>query len=142
MQRVVSSSQLNKKLGFSSYPKVPIFDHHRNQMVLGKRTREHSTDSNEKPISSSPLRKMQQDDVSGVESMLRRRKQPKTTPVSSPSNNKMAWTKDDELIILGVCEKPSLSLFSFTLFFFNTHTLFSWKKTEYCRLRKGDKAES
>ncbi|CAN7062084.1 unnamed protein product [Brassica rapa subsp. trilocularis] len=70
-------------------------------MVLGKRTREHSTDSNEKPISSSPLRKMQQDDVSGVESMLRRRKQPKTTPVSSPSNNKMAWTKDDELIILG-----------------------------------------
>ncbi|XP_033146114.1 GLABROUS1 enhancer-binding protein-like 3 isoform X6 [Brassica rapa] len=70
-------------------------------MVLGKRTREHSTDSNDKPISSSPLRKMQEDDVSGVESMLRRRKQPKTTPVSSSSNNKMNWTKDDELIILG-----------------------------------------
>ncbi|XP_048634479.1 GLABROUS1 enhancer-binding protein-like 3 isoform X6 [Brassica napus] len=71
-------------------------------MVLGKRTREHSTDSNDKPISSSPLRRIIHDDnVSGVESMLRRRKQPKTTPVSSPSNNKMAWTKDDELIILG-----------------------------------------
>ncbi|CAH8387241.1 unnamed protein product [Eruca vesicaria subsp. sativa] len=78
-------------------------------MVLGKRTREHSIDSNSncfetllnhnKPISSSPLRSMQEDDVSGMEAMLRRRKQPKTTPLSSSS--KMTWTKDDELIILG-----------------------------------------
>ncbi|CAN7019710.1 unnamed protein product [Brassica oleracea var. botrytis] len=72
---------------------------HRNQMALGKRTRDY--DSNDKPISSSPLRRMQEDDASGMESMLRRRKQPKTTPVSSSSNNKMNWTKDDELIILG-----------------------------------------
>ncbi|KAF3556869.1 hypothetical protein F2Q69_00017478 [Brassica cretica] len=68
-------------------------------MALGKRTRDY--DSNDKPISSSPLRRMQEDDASGMESMLRRRKQPKTTPVSSSSNNKMNWTKDDELIILG-----------------------------------------
>ncbi|XP_018484332.1 GLABROUS1 enhancer-binding protein-like 3 isoform X2 [Raphanus sativus] len=79
-------------------------------MVLGKRTREYSNDSNSgcleklltgKPISPSPLRRMQEDDVSGMEAMLRRRKQPRTTPVSSSSNNKMVWTKDDELIILG-----------------------------------------
>lgn len=80
-------------------------------MVLGKRTREHSSDSNsgccftDKPISSPPLRIIHEHDdddvVSGMEAMLRRRKQPKTTPLSSSSNNKMTWTKDDELIILG-----------------------------------------
>ncbi|CAH2059091.1 unnamed protein product [Thlaspi arvense] len=55
------------------------------------------------PLPSSPLASKRDDGVSGTESMLRRRKQPKKTakPLVSSSGSKMIWSKYDELVILG-----------------------------------------
>lgn len=77
--------------------------------------------NNGQPLPSSPLRRMHDDEVSGMEAMLRRAKQHKTTTAKTPmssSVSKMNWTRNDELVILAVCElKFSLCLlFLFTFF--------------------------
>ncbi|XP_023635445.1 GLABROUS1 enhancer-binding protein-like 3 [Capsella rubella] len=65
-------------------------------MLLSPHTREHELD----------------EDISGREAMLRRRKLPKTTatlfPPSSSASSKMIWSKKDEIFILsGILEYQS-----------------------------------
>lgn len=125
------NSQFGKKLGFFKFPKVDLFVYQMKRFFQGSDSSDYSNSqhcfemrhNNNRLMLSSPLTRNHEhdDDISGTEAMLRRRKLPKTTdPFVPPSSLKMTWSKKDEILILSVC-----NITLFTVYFLHTCLLLS-----------------